>query len=169
MNVHREIRIARTQIEGVLLALQHTLGEDEQLKLDMLEGETAFHDIIRQLLAANEDDEGVIAALARQIEDRSTRSERFVNRIEARKKAIASLMDCAGLTSLPLPEATLSLRTLKPRPKVVDADALPTAFVIIKEVRKPDTDAIKVAVEGGASIPGVIMTNGQASLQIRRK
>lgn len=170
MNQMAEIRIAKAQISGVLEALAHFLSDDDEaLKLDMLEGETSLNEIVSRLLADNEDDEGLIAALDAQVDIRAARKERVGNRIEARKKAIASLMDCAQITKLPLPEATLSLRTLQPRPKVVDPDALPSGFVKIVEVRKPDLDAIKAAIEDGATIPGVVMTNGSSSLTVRRK
>jgi hypothetical protein len=142
---------------------------DEQLKLSTLEDETELNEIVSALLAQNEDDEGMIEQIKIQIFDRKERIARFERRIESRKNAIISLMDTAQLTKLPLPEATVSLRTLQPRPKVVDPDALPSAFTIETIVRKPDTEAIAAAVERGASIPGVVLTNGGASLSVRRK
>jgi hypothetical protein len=90
----------------------------------MLEGELddnemLLFEVVSALLNENEDDEGNIAALDEQVDARALRIERAKGRIEARKKAIMSLMDSAGETTLKLPEATLSLRTLKARPKVV--------------------------------------------------
>lgn len=171
MNQHRAIKIAKIDIQRVMASLELAPGQDDdhQLKLDMLEGETELLEVVRALLNANEDDEGVILSLDGQIADRKTRKERAEARIESRKKAISALMDCAAETSLKLPEATLSLRTLQPRPKVVDEDLLPPDFVKVIEVRKPDLEAIKSAIENGCTIPGVVMTNGAASLSIRRK
>lgn len=169
MNAFAEIRVAKASIEHVLDALQHFLGDDEQLKLDMLEGETNLNGVVSDLLASIEDDEGLVNALDVQIDARAARQERAKHRIDAKRRAIASLMDCALLTKLALPEATLSLRTIAPKAKVVNADELPDEFVRTIETRKPDTDAIKAAVEAGQSIPGVVMTNGDASLTIRRK
>lgn len=170
MNEHTAIRIAKRDIDQVMEALNHTLGgDDPDLILDCLEGETDLFGIVRRLLDQNEHDEGNVRSLDQQIDDRKSRKDRAKHRIERRKAAIASLMDCARLTKLALPEATLSLRTLPPKPKVTDADALPDAFVTIQQVRKPDLEAIAVAIEGGASIPGAIRTNGSSSLAIRRK
>lgn len=165
------IKVAKVDISRVIssLALSPGFTEDEKLKLDCLEGETDLFEIVRELLDDNEADEGVILALDCQIADRAARKERAKTRIEKRKEAISSLMDCARQTSLKLPEATLSLRTLRSRPKVVDVDQLPDAFVTIQQVRKPDNDAIAVAIEGGTTIPGVVMTNGGSSLSVRRK
>jgi hypothetical protein len=163
------IKIAKRDIDRVLDDLNAFLGDDEQLKLDMLEGETDLFSIIRQLLNENEADEGIILALEEQIGSRQLRKDRAKARIDRRKTAMSQLMDCAQTTKLGLPEATLSLRTLQPRPKVVDVDQLPDAFVKVSQVRKADNDAIAVAIEGGASIPGVVMTNGGSSLTVRRK
>lgn len=172
MNKHAQIMVAKGEIGRVLsiLALTPGVEMDEQLKLSMLEGETELNEIVSALLAENEDDEGVIAALDAQVDARAIRIERAKARIEARKKAIISLLDCARETTLRLPEATLSVRTLRPRPKVIDAAALPDEFVKIETIRKPDTDKINEAFEGGLPLPpGVTLTNGGASLSVRRK
>lgn len=170
MNQMADIRIAKAQIGSVLEALSHFLSDDDEaLKLDMLEGETSLNEIVSRLLADNEDDEGTMSNLDAQIDVRAARKERIGNRIEARKKAITSLMDCARITKLPLPEATVSLRTIQPRAKVVDVNEVPDAFVTKSVVRKPNLDLINEAIERGETIPGVVMTNGQASLSVRRK
>lgn len=164
-------RVAKTDITRILsvLALTPGLELDEQLKLSMLEAETELFEVVRALLNENENDDGIIAALNTQVQDRVDRSLRASRRIEARKKAISSLMDCAGETTLKLPEATLSLRTLKPRPKVFDAEQLPDGFYATVTTKKPDHDAINAAFERGEQIPGVTLTNGGASLTVRRK
>lgn len=171
MNQHLAIRVAKIDIQRILavLALTPGLELDEQLKLSMIEGETELFEVVSALLAENEDDDGLITALDEQVDVRSIRIERAKARIEARKKAIISLMDSVRETTLKLPEATLSLRTLKARPKVVDAAELPDEFVTIETVRKTNMDAIQAAFERGQPIPGVTITNGGASLSVRRK
>lgn len=165
------IRVAKTEIQRILsvLALTPGLELDEQLKLSMLEGETELFEVVRALLNENEEDEGNIAQLDKQADARALRIERAKARIEARKRAIASLMDSAGETKLKLPEATLSLRTLKARPKVIDPELLPDGFYSTVTTRKPDHDAIQAAFERGQPIPGVTIANGGSSLSVRRK
>lgn len=171
MNTHVAIKTAKVDIRRALAILElcPDLELDEQLKLSTLEGETELCEIVSALLAENEDDEGNIGQIKGQIETRRERIARFERRIEARKSAITSLMDTAQITKLALPEATVSLRTLGSRVKVIDVDQLPSAFVIEETIRKPDKDAIEVAMERGQSIPGVVMTNGGSSLSVRRK
>lgn len=165
-----DIKLAKGQISRVLDDLNAFLAsDDEALKLDMIEGETTMFEVCRRLLDDCETDDGIILALDEQIDARKSRKDRAKTRIERRKAAITSLMDSAFLTKLALPEATLSLRTIQPRPKVVDIEQVPAAFRIIETIIKPDNNAIAVAIEGGTEIPGVVMTNGSSSLTIRRK
>jgi hypothetical protein len=169
MNAHLEIRVAKAEISRVLsiLALTPGLDADEQFKISCLEGETELNEVVSALLAEIEDDEGTIEAIKAQIDQRKERKARFEQRIEARRNAIVSLMDCARLTKLPLPEATVSVRTLQPSPKVVDEDAVPDH--LCKTVTKPDMGMIREAIDSGETVPGVVMSNGGASLTVRRK
>lgn len=169
MNQHATIRVAKADIQRALAILDLCPGLelDEQLKLSTLEGETELNELVAELLSGNEEDEGLIEALKAQIECRRDRKGRLEARIDARKNAISSLLDCARLQKLTLPEATVSVRMLGPRPKVVDVESLPEQFCNF--VRKPDMATINEAIERGASIPGVVMTNGGASLTVRRK
>jgi hypothetical protein len=171
VNQHVAIKVAKADIGRVLSILELCPGleADEQLKLSALEGETELNEIVSELLAANEDDESMIEGIKAQIDTRKQRLGRLENRIDARKSAIISLMDCARITKLPLPEATVSLRTLLPRPKVVDVEQLPPALTQTVTTIKPDMAAIDAALERGDQVPGVVMTNGGASLTIRRK
>jgi hypothetical protein len=78
MNQHHAVRVAKTDIQRILavLALTPGLELDEQLKLSMLEGETDLFEVVRALLNENEDDDGTIAALDKQVDDRAIRIER---------------------------------------------------------------------------------------------
>ena len=171
MNTHVQIKITKAQIGRALAILKLCPGMDldEQLKLSTLEGETDLYELVRTLLDLNEDDEGTIAVLDAQVDARALRIERAKARVETRKKAIISLMDCAQETTLRLPEATISLRTLKARPKVMNVDELPDEYVTIETVRKPNREAIDAAFERGIPVAGVTIANGGASLSVRRK
>lgn len=165
------VKTAKVDIRRALAILElcPDLELDEQLKLSTLEGETELNEIVSLLLSENEDDEGTITSVKTQIDVRRERISRFERRIEARRNAIVSLMDTAHLTKLPLPEATISLRTLGPRPKVFDVDQLPPEFVLIKTTKSGNLKAIDAAFERGEQIPGVVMGNGGQALTVRRK
>lgn len=153
------------QVSAVALMLAD--DDDEQLKLDTLEGQTDLYELTGFLLGRIEEDEGVILALKEQIGDRQHRKAAAERRIEKRREAVKALMECASIDKLPLPEATLSVRDVPPKAIVVDEAAVPDEFC--KFTRKPDLTAIKAGLEAGTVIPGVSRDNGGTSLTIRRK
>jgi len=160
--------LTQIQVKAVVNHLRDMLGDepDEQLLLDTLEGETDAFELVAKLLEGIERDEGDVNALDGQIADRRERRTRAEKRIDGRREAIMALMECAQLDKLPLPEATLSLRKVPPKPIVTDPEALPDALCKIK--RTPDMAAIKAAVIN-APLPGIAFDNGGLSLTIRRK
>lgn len=152
------------QVKAIMDMLGDELADDEELKLDTLEGETDLFELVSRLLERIENAEGDKAALVSQIQDRNERKARAEKRIDAHRTAIMALMETAQLDRLPLPEATCSLRKIAPKPMVVDESLLPDELCRIS--RKPDMAAIK---QLEAVIPGVAMDNGGTSLTIRRK
>lgn len=161
------IDLTKIQVGAVAAALRDALSDDERLYLDTLEGETDLYELTRQLLGQIEEDEGVQTILAEQIADRTARKQRAGERVKHHREAIMALIQCAGLDKLVLPEATLSVRDVPPKPIVTDEAAVPDDFC--KFTRKPDMAAIKAGVETGAAIEGVSFDNGGTTLTIRRK
>lgn len=160
--------ITAIQVKAVMDMLGDQLADDDDLKLDTLEGETDLFEIVRKLLDRIEMDEGYKASLVSQIQDRNERKARVEKRIDAHRTAITALMECAQLDKLPLAEATLSLRKLSPKVVVTDENALPPEFV--RTTTRPDLSAIKAGLESGAAVPGATLSNGgQPSLTIRRR
>lgn len=153
------------QVHSVMTMLGDELADDETLKLDTLEGETDLFELCRKLLDNIENAEGEIDVLTAQMAARKERRDRAATRIEAHRRAIMALMECAQLDKLPLPEATCSLRKLAPKAIVTDAALLPDALCKIE--RKPDMAAIR-ACPDVAGLPGIALDNGGTSLTIRR-
>lgn len=158
--------LTKLQIGAIAAHLHDELADDERAWLDLLEGETDLYEWVRRLLGKIEDDEGVEASLATQISDRSLRKSRAGERIKAARQAISALLETAKLSKLELPEATVSVRDVPPKPIVVDEAAIPDEFC--RTVRKPDMALIKAGMESG-EVPGVSRDNGGVTLTIRRK
>ena len=152
------------QVRAIMAMLGDELADDEELKLDTLEGETDLFELTRRLLDRIEQAEGDKAVLVSQIQDRNERKVRAEKRIDAHRTAIMTLMEAAQIDRLPLPEATCSLRKIAPKPVVVDENLLPDE--LCKITRKPDMAAIK---QLETIVPGIAMDNGGTSLTIRRK
>lgn len=134
--------INRAKIAAVAEGLRAAC-DDEDLILDCLEAETELFEVVRILLEQNESDEGNKVALSEQMAARKERRDRCDARIEARRKLIAHLMRDAGLTKLPLPEATISLRDVKAKLAINDPSAVPHEFC--EQAWKPKMDEIKAS------------------------
>lgn len=141
------------------------LAEDEELRLDTLEGETDLHQIAARLLGrklyAREMATGAKARKA----DVAERQVRFEKQEATFDALIKSLLQAADVQKLVLPEATLSI--LKPRAKVnvVDAGELPQGFYR----KEPRLTEIKAALERGEEIPGAELALGDEGLMVRTK
>lgn len=161
------IDITKIQVAGIVTMLRDELGEeDDRLLLDTLEGETDLFELIGKLLNQIEVEEGNIAALKAQIEDRTSRKLRCEQRKESQRTAIMALMECARQEKLTLPEATVSIRTIAPKPIFPNVDLVPDAFC--KFERKLDREKLK-AVDASDLPSWATMDNGGSSLTIRRK
>lgn len=161
------IDLTKIQVTAIVAMLRDDLGEDDDaLKLDTLEGETDLFEISSRILNQIENEEGVKAALVSQIQDRNERKARAEKRIETYRLGLRSLMEAAELDKLPLPEATVTLRKVAPKPIVTDETLLSDA--LCKITRQPDMAAIK-AIPDPAALPGIALDNGGVSLTIRRR
>lgn len=161
------IDLTKIQVSAVAAMLRDMVDEDEQLYLDTLEGETDLYEWVTRLLDRIEDEEGTQAKLCEQIDARKERAARSTNRVKAHREAIMALLECANLDKLTLPEATVSVHKVPPKPIVVDEAALPDE--LCRFSRKPDMAAIKAEVEAGRAVSGVSFDNGGTSLTVRRK
>jgi hypothetical protein len=162
------IPLALAHIDRLKDILRDAPDEDERLWLDALEGETDVFEIVRALLNAIEEDEGHHAALTGQMADRKERRDRCEIRIERRKAAVAMIMKAARLSTLPLAEATVSLRILPAKIAVNDPAAVPEEYT--KPSPRPDMDAIKNAFKPGDALPNWLRIDPERpSLTIRRK
>ena len=143
--------------------------EDDRLRADMLEAETDLHEFAAKLLAHNEDDEGVVNALAEQIDDRRARLDRAKTRITHRRDMLKALMDIAGIDKLTLPEATISYRVVAPKVIFPNIDMVPDQYC--KFDRKLDREKLK-AIDPSSpdGLPSwATMDNGGTSITVRRK
>lgn len=163
------VDLTAMQVKGIMLHLADQFAEDEQLKLDTLEGETDLFVLVSRLLDGIEADEGDKAALKEQVENRKARIARADKRIEARRAAIMALMQCAELDKLPLPEATLSLRTVPAKLSVNDAAGVPEGFCTMKPI--PNMEVIKSAfAPDSPELPNWLRVEPERpGLTIRRK
>jgi hypothetical protein len=140
---------------------------DDELTNDMVEGETSILEAIDRALVDIDENEAMAFGLASKIAEFSARKSRCESRVERVRTLIEQALVTANIPSLKTVTATLSVKSVPPKPIVTDEAEIPAAFW-----KSPDPvldkKAINDAVKAGQSIPGVSMTNGSTSLQIRR-
>ena len=149
-------------------ALLSDIGrDDEELANDMIEGETSLLEAIEFALNGLDDAEVIIEgckAKEKQISDRRARAER---RRETIRALIERALATADVATLKTPTATLTLRSTPIKALYSEEADIPAEYW-----RKPDPvlDKKKIndALADGAEIPGVTLSNGGVSVNIRR-
>ena len=166
MNIHADIQYLKSRIEALQIEYPE-LVDDDDLRADMFEGETALPEVLAKLVNSPLEAESMADAIKSRAAELATRKARFERKAAASRGLILDLMERANFPKLQLTEASLSVRQIAPSPYVSDEAALPDNCVRIE--RKPDMKAIKAEIEGGKDVPGVVMSNGKTSLTIRTK
>lgn len=150
-----------------MLAVYPELADDEELRLDTLEGETDFNRIMSRLVRARNEKLASAEGLASYIGDLSDRKARHVRSADGVKALMLSLMSVADLPKLVLPEATISVTKPSTSVEITDIEALPQGT--FATVRQPDKKAIKALIEAGDDVPGAALKSGDAGLTVRVK
>jgi hypothetical protein len=156
----------KQQVDGLLTAYPE-LAEDEQLRLDMLEGSTDLVEFMRKLETARQNACAMSDAIATLIKNWQLRKETFDRRDEAMRNLMLRLLQAAHLKKLEMPEATLSVRLGVPRVVIVDETEIPDEFCRIK--KEPDKTKIKAALSEFKPVPGATLSNAEDGLTVRVK
>ena len=150
-----------------LLDTYPELAEDDDLRADILEGETDLHSLIKRLVAIRQDATAMAAAVKSVKQDNAERQARFERKADGANALMKSLLLAADVDKVTLPEATVSIT--KPRTKCVidDVNELPQGFY--QTERKALTSEIKAELEAGRDVPGARLELGQEGLMVRTK
>jgi len=140
---------------------------DDELTLDMIEGETSLFELIDQLMEERAADLAMANALGAQMQDMRDRQGRFKRRADARKGIVQKALEHADIRSLERPAFTASLSASKPSVNITDESALPDNLVRVK--REPNKVAIAKALSAGDAVLGAHLSNGGQTLTVRTK
>jgi hypothetical protein len=158
--------IVQQQISNLLLQFPE-LQEDEQLRADMIEGETDAHEFLRVIERKRQDACVLANAIGNHIGELKLRLDRFERREEAMRALAFKIMNVADLKKLELPEATLSIRNGTQKVLITNEAHIPDDLCRIK--REPNKTAIKDWLMAGNPVPGAELSNAEPSLSIRTK
>lgn len=150
-----------------LLAAYPEIEEDDDLRADVLEGETDLHQLVDRILRMKLDADTMAAAVKARKQEIAERQTRFERKAEGAKALLKSLLIAADVPKVTLPDATVSIT--KPRTKCVidDVNELPQGFYEIE--RKAKAADIKAELEAGRDVPGARLELGQEGLMVRTK
>jgi hypothetical protein len=165
--LEQQVNALRLQIEALLREYPE-LADDEFLRADMLEGETAINDVLTMLHRMIEDTKALREGTQPRIDDLMARARRFQKRIDFGRDLIAKILETANLRKLELPEVTFSLRKGSQH-LVGDPDPVSLPDDLVKIVRISDRKKIREALEQGKTIEGCSLSNAPPSLTIRIK
>ena len=159
-------RIVQQEIANLLLQYPE-LQEDDQLRVDMIEGETEAFSLLSRIVRMIGENKALAEGIDRYVLELQKRSARIERRVEAFRSLAVKIMEYGAIKKAELPEATLSIRPGTPKVIVTDEALLPDKCVRIK--REPDKTTIKDLLSKGAQIPGAVLSNSEPSLSIRIK
>lgn len=148
-----------------LLAEYPQLNEDEELLKDTLEGSTRFNEVMERFLNALRENETLAEAISQRIGKLRERQTRLTHRAQFYRSLMHRLMDWAGIRSVALPEAKISVINSPEKVIVTDESAIPDAFMRI--VKEPNKTALKSALKSGSIIPGATLSNGGTTISVR--
>lgn len=165
MNVMDVARLSR-EIEA-LIAEYPELADDEQLRADMLEGETSIDDVLTRIVRREREAQAFAGGIKSEMDDLASRLVRYERRGQAMRDLAMRVLSAADLSKKELPIATLSVRAGQPKVVVIDEDAIPDSY--FRFSRSPDKTRIKDAIKAGEPVPGAVLSNGEPSLSLRVK
>lgn len=163
----------RHQVAALLAMLEaQGFGDDDQLILDAIEGETDAMEAVSKVLRLIGEDDARATALKVLEAEYAGRRQRYEDRVKYARTSLQAFMSEFGLKKIERPEATLSISNSAPRVSYapdMDPKALPEAFqkVTVEADKTKIAEAMKADAE--LTLPGVFWTNGGQSLTMRRK
>ncbi|OOY15099.1 siphovirus Gp157 family protein [Thioclava sp. DLFJ4-1] len=144
-------------------------GDDEDLFLDMIEGETDALELMDRMIAEEQGDEALAEAIKAQITELKARMDRISARAKAKKGAMLMLLDAIGQKKLERPRATVSKMAGRVSVQITDETSIPSQLCTVKTITTPDKNAIKAQIEAGETVPGAELVRGDDTITMRTR
>lgn len=150
-----------------LLETHPELAEDDELRTDMILGETEIDRIASRLVRIIGERKARAEGLTGYITELQERKERELRAVEGARDLLRSILQAGNIDKLSLPEATVSIT--KPRIKCIvdDVNELPQGFYVTE--RKAKSAEIKAELEAGRDVPGARLEIGPEGIMVRLK
>ena len=150
---------------NILLADYPQLATDEELLKDTLEGNTRFNELMERFLGEMRENETLAEAVSERVGRLRERQTRLTHRAQFFRALMHRLMDFAGIKSISMPEAKISVVNAPDKVIITDESAIPDAFMRV--TKEPNKTAIKNALKNGSNVTGATLSNGGTTIQVR--
>ncbi|WP_158279437.1 siphovirus Gp157 family protein [Falsochrobactrum shanghaiense] len=143
------------------------LADDEELRVDMIDGETSAIEFLHRVYRRQKKAEALAEGAKSEKQDAADRQSRFEKQAEGYRALALSILNSANVEKLVTPFATYSVTSPRTKAEVINLEDIPQGYYRIE--KKADLKAIKSALENGEAIPGAQLTIGVHGLMIRSK
>jgi hypothetical protein len=167
-DVSRELQIQGEAARVLLANIRDVIGDDEEMAVSAVEGETMLVEAISSAVDRVEDLDTYCESLDARIAELSVRRSRFEDQAARIKAAIHVALGQAEIRKLELPQATISLRAVAPKAEITDEALLPSKFWKEQDP-KLDKKAVLDALKAKETVPGATLSNGGETISIRVK
>lgn len=163
-DIERQALAAKNLRESIVQLAQG----DEDMILDMTEGETSLFECIDALLEQNTHDGALIEGTARVMADLDARASRVQKRVDTRRALIEQAMLTAEIKKLERPAATLTMANRAASVRIDSEADIPAEFWVAA-APKLDRKALSAALKEGRPVTGATLSNAAPSLTVRVK
>ncbi len=153
--------------KGLIESLRAESGTDDELLLDMVEGETSLFEAIDALLLRMVESKGLAEGVSAAIQEMEARKRRFEARYATDKTIIEQALMVAEIEAkVERPLATLSLARRAPKVEIQTEADIPAEFWKTGDPTL-DKKALLAALKDGTPVPGACLSNAAPSLTTR--
>lgn len=163
-DIERQALAAKNLRESIVQLAQG----DEDMILDMTEGETSLFECIDTLLEQNTHDGALIEGTAKVMADLDARAARVQKRVDTRRALIEQAMLTAEIKKLERPTATLTMANRAASLRIDSEADIPAEFWVAA-APKLDRKALSAALKEGRPVTGAALSNAAPSLTVRVK
>ena len=161
-----DLHLEAVAVLQLLTAYKEHLGDDEQAIADMVEGETAFNEVIDAVIQRIADIEDHMEAIVIQGRKLNARSSRYRAQHEGLRKALQTALETAQMKRIERPIATVAISKTPRTALITDAAKIPAEFKT-PQPDKVDLRAVLAALKIGP-VEGAELSNGGTTVHVTR-
>jgi hypothetical protein len=162
--LRRETEAAKT----LLATYEDILGEDDQAKADMVEGETSLLEAINRAVGRITEIDALMEGIGVVVENAQARQRRLKEQRENLRAALVIGLEIAERRKLETPLATLSLRDVARKVSITNEADIPSKFWVEQDP-VVDKKALLAALKNKEEVPGAELDNGGVTLHLTNR